>query len=61
MTVNSVTKPDAYTLPRVDDIFTVLAGETIFLKLDLAHAYQKLEPDDASKKFTTINTRKELF
>ena len=52
---------DKYPLPWIDDIFASLGGGKIFSKLDLAHAYQQVALDEASKKFTTINTSKGLY
>ena len=47
LTVNKAAKLDTYPLPKVDDLFSQLAGGKKFTKLDLAHAYQQiaLEPD----------------
>ena len=45
VTVNPVTKLDAYPLPKIDDLFASLAGGQVFSKLDLAHAYQQLQLD----------------
>ena len=56
VTVNQAAKLDKYPLPWIDDIFASLEGGKIFSKLDLAHAYQQVALDEASKKFTTINT-----
>lgn len=39
VTVNKAAKPDVYPLPRVKDLFAILAGDKTFTKLDLAHAY----------------------
>lgn len=61
VTVNPVTKLDAYPLPKIDELFTSIAGGKLFSKLDLAHAYQQLELEDDSKSLTTINTHKGLF
>ena len=61
VTVNKAAKPDSYPLPRIDDMFTALTGGKQFTKLDLAHAYQQIGLDDASKKLVTINTQKGLF
>ena len=44
LTVNKVAKLEAYPLPHVDDLFASLAGGVAFSKLDLANAYQRLEP-----------------
>ena len=59
--VNQAAKLDKYPLPWIDDIFASLEGGKIFSKLDLAHAHQQVPLDEASKKFTTINTRKGLY
>ena len=61
ITVNHAAKPDSYPLPRIDDLFTALTGGTIFSKLDLAHAYQQIPLDDASRKLVVIDTQKGLF
>ena len=59
--VNQAAKLDKYPLPWIDIIVAVLEGGKIFSKLDLAHAYQQVPLDEASKKFTTINTSKGLY
>ena len=61
VTVNPVLLTDTYPLPRPDDLFAALAGGKIFSKLDLKHAYLQIPLDEASKKYTTINTQKGLF
>ena len=61
VTVNQAAKLDKYPLPWIDDIFASLEGGKIFSKLDLTHAYHQVPLDEASKKFTTINTRKGLY
>uniref|UniRef100_A0A1X7UD72 Uncharacterized protein n=1 Tax=Amphimedon queenslandica TaxID=400682 RepID=A0A1X7UD72_AMPQE len=61
VTVNPVLLTDTYPLPRSEDLFAALAGGKIFSKLDLKHAYLQIPLDEASKKFTTINTPKGLF
>ena len=43
------------------DLFSKLTGDTIFSKLDLAHAYQQIALNEESRKLTTINTHKGLF
>ena len=61
VTVNLAAKLDKYPLPWIDDILASLEGGKIFSELDLAHAYQQVALDEASKKFTTINTSKGLY
>jgi len=61
VTVNPVLKPDAYPIPKVDDLYAKLQGGKFFTKLDLSQAYQQLCFDKESKKYTVINTHKGLF
>ena len=61
VTVNPVSKLDKYPLPRIEDLFSQLEGGKMYSKLDLAHAYQQIPLDEASKKYTTINTTKGLY
>uniref|UniRef100_A0A1X7TMJ3 Reverse transcriptase domain-containing protein n=1 Tax=Amphimedon queenslandica TaxID=400682 RepID=A0A1X7TMJ3_AMPQE len=61
VTVNTVLQVDTYPLPRIEDLFSMLTGGTLFFKLDLAHAYQQIALDEESRKLTTINTHKGLF
>jgi hypothetical protein len=60
-TVNQVAEPDTYPLPRVEELFTKLAGGQTFSKLDLSSAYQQLELDEVSRELVTINTQEGLF
>ena len=61
VTINQLSKLDSYPIPKVDDLFTALAGGKSFSKLDLSHAYLQLVLDEESRKFTTINTLRGLF
>ena len=61
VTVNRALKSEVYPLPRIDELFTALAGGEHFSKLDLSHAYQQLVLDDESRMLVTINTHKGLF
>ena len=61
LTVNRAAKVDTYPLPRIEDLFTSLAGGKTFSKLDLAHAYQQVLLDETARKYVTINTQKGLF
>ena len=47
---------DSYPLPRIDDLFTALTSGKIFSMLDLAHAYQQIALDEASRMLEVINT-----
>eukprot|EP00117_Sycon_ciliatum_P032506 scpid17251/ scgid4942/ Retrovirus-related Pol polyprotein from transposon 17.6; Protease; Reverse transcriptase; Endonuclease len=54
--LNGVTKPDAYPIPRVDDMLDSLSGCKWFSSLDLASGYWQIamDPDDRAKTaFTT--------
>ena len=60
-TINKAAIVDSYPIPRMEDLFASLAGGIVFSKLDLAHACQQLELDDASKGLAVVNTHKGLF
>ena len=59
--LNSVTVPDAYPLPRLDDTLEAMAGAQWFSSLDLASAYHQvpLDPEDQSK--TAFVTKSGVF
>lgn len=61
MSVNQVLETDSYPLLRLEELLATLSGGKIFSKIVLAAAYQQVVLDEDSKKYTTINTHKELF
>ena len=61
VTLKEVSKLDNYPIPKTEDLLAQLGGGVQFTKLDLSQAYQQLELDEDSKKYTTINTHKGLF
>ena len=61
VTINPVLKVDQYPLPRIEDIFSNLAGGERFTKLDLRQAYLQMEVSDESKQYLTVNTHKGLY
>ena len=54
--VNQAIKVDSYPLPKVEDLFFVLAGGKYFCKLDISQAYLKSLLDEPSKQYVTVNT-----
>ena len=61
ITVNQVVQRDEHPIPKIDDLFSSLAGGKLFSKLDLSHAYQQLLLEEESKQYFTINTHRGLF
>ena len=61
LTTNKVSRLEEYPLPKVEDLFSTIAGGITFTKLDMSQAYQQLVLDDDSKEIVTINTHKGLF
>jgi len=60
-TVNQHLDDEVYPLPTANDIFSTLAGGTVFTKLDLSNAYQQIALSEEAKQLMTINTHKGLF
>ena len=56
LTVNKVSKLDGYPIPKLDDLYTKLAGGQMVTELDLSHAYEQMLVDENSREFLTINT-----
>lgn len=61
VTVNPALRVDQYPLPKVEDLFTTLAGGRKFTKLDLSQAYLQLELHPESRQYCTINTHRGLY
>ena len=61
LTENVVTKSEIYPLPKIDDLFTSLAGGQHFFKVDLSHAYLQLTLAKDSQPVVTVNTQKGLY
>ena len=59
--VNSVTRKDAYPLPRVDDILDTLGGSKWFSTLDLKSGYWQVEVDSSSREKTAFTTSDGLY
>ena len=56
LTANKAVRVDKYPLPRIEEIFSCLAGGKVFSKLDLSQAYQQVVVDEACRDVLTINT-----
>lgn len=61
LTLNPCLQTDPYPLPRIEDLFQKLGGNTVWAKADLSHAYQQCELDLESRKLVAITTQKGLF
>ena len=61
VTVNSVAQNEVHPLPRIEELFTAMASGKIFSKLDLSHTYLKLQLDEVSQEYVTINTHHGLY
>eukprot|EP00833_Pecoramyces_ruminatium_P017519 jgi/Orpsp1_1/1191551/evm.model.d7180000086902.1 len=55
--LNSLTVPDSYSLPHIDEIFSSLCGAKIFSTLDLFSGYHQIRMDDDSIDLTSFTTR----
>lgn len=61
VTLNRALNVDRYPVPRIDELFSELSGNKYFTKIDLSQAYNQLELDAESRKYTVINTHRGLF
>ncbi|XP_056589597.1 uncharacterized protein K02A2.6-like [Triplophysa dalaica] len=61
VTINQESTLEQYPIPRLEDMFAVLAGGQKYSKLDMSHAYQQITLDENSKQYVTVNTHKGLF
>ena len=59
--LNSVTRKDAYALPRVDDTLEALSGSKWFSTLDLICGYWQVEIEEKDRHKTAFCTREGLF
>ena len=61
VSVNPYVRTEGYLLPTTQDLFSSLSKGSVFSKLDLQHAYQQLEVEEASQELMTINTHRGLY
>jgi len=55
--LNSITVPDSYALPNIDEIFSCLGGAFIFTTLDLFSGYHQIRMADDSIVLTSFTTK----
>ena len=61
LTVNRAAKLDWYPIPKIEDLFTRVAGGQLFTQLDMSQTYQQLLLCEDSKQYVVINTHRGLF
>jgi transposase InsO family protein len=54
--VNKLTKPSAYSLPRLDDALSSMHGATFFTSLDSASAFWTIELSERAKDITAFSS-----
>lgn len=54
--LNSITKPDRYPIPRIQDCTYVLSGKHIFSRIDLQRAYHNIAVNEQDIEKTAITT-----
>ena len=59
--VNSITRKDAYPLPRIDDTLDTLAGSKLFSTLDLKTGYWQVEMAEQDQAKTAFSTCEGLY
>ena len=60
-TVNKSAKREVYAMPTVEEMFSKLAGSSLFCKIDLSQAFQQLALDEQLQELVTVTSSKGLF
>ena len=61
VSINPCLHPQTYPLPTPEEIFSTLANEESYTKLDLGRAYKQMEIKKECQSLLTINTHRGLF
>lgn len=59
--LNSITRKDAYLLPRIDETLDTLTGQSWFCTLDLASDYWQIKLNDDDKPKTAFTSHRGPF
>jgi hypothetical protein len=59
--LNSVTRKDAYPLPKIDEALDALTGASWFSTLDLISGYWQCEMSEKDKHKTALSTHMGLY
>lgn len=59
--LNAVTERDVFPIPRTDDMYSAIAGKTIFSSLDLLKGYWQIGIQPADRHLTAFTTPKGLY
>ena len=59
--LNTRTIKNRYPLPRIDDLFDQLKGDTVYSKIDLRSGYHQIRVREADIPKTTFRTRFGLY
>ena len=61
LTVNKASRVEQYPLPNVSELLTKLSGGKKFSIIDLKEAYMQVPLDEASQRYTVVNTHRGLM
>jgi len=61
LTVNKASSLDKYPIPKIEDLFTKMAGGQKFTKLNLYQACQQVELEEEYPRYVVINTHRGQF